>query len=722
MALIGNNADTLLTGLSGFWHRFFRDIGDIQATYEGTEILLGQVYLNFLSDVLNTSIVETPLFRKEYYKLLTFREDQLVYKEHGDNVATPPALSFYGNPGTDRYVFTSDTFFGSIPQLQDVIFSPRTSLTEGVDYKVAGAEIQFKVDPTDPVLAGYARRRVTIGIGGQFTSASIADWSAVGVEKGDTLYYSEALEFHPAGPLANIDATWFSQYANARKVTVVHIDGNKLSVSSDTPFPTFPEGAQPSGFSWRIVRQRDDLLYNQNLPVAPNTPTTIFTDGQILYTKTLEVNETSMWAVDAKVDDLAIYNTYGYFFTNKQLSTEVYRSLIRGLMQLYILGPAMARLESALNLTASLPTIFLEGEILQSYDSGVLAAGTDGLISGANIFQTASAIFSINSVGGFIRISESNFATNIGTFNIVAYVSPTSVKLSQSTVFGVSPLDLMSWTYTQKNKQTITTDQNTYSYPLATPIRADVTNPTNNGILKFQAFEALTTALRVTDYVQDPEWWHTITVPQELMPDTPPARRVVTAQLYPNIIGPVGNAYVGDPGFYVGADENENIVPAPYRHNAAFILMDRFLKLHIFGVLIDSSVSLTGLLVNDLQQILKDVKPAHTALYFRPLTSFRDVVDLSDELAIAAVLRYAESLGIIPNQLTVGSSWLIGDTWQYAGPVGGAITIGTGAGFIPVAVGGTDPLVQPTDPTNTPPGTQPDLNWIDRPLYVYMHS
>jgi hypothetical protein len=104
MALIGNNADTLLNGLSAFWHRFFRDIGDIQATYEGTEILLGQVYLNFLSDVLNTNIVETPLFRKEYYKLITVREDQVVFHEHGDNIPIAPPLKFYGNPGTDRYV------------------------------------------------------------------------------------------------------------------------------------------------------------------------------------------------------------------------------------------------------------------------------------------------------------------------------------------------------------------------------------------------------------------------------------------------------------------------------------------------------------------------------------------------------------------------------------------------------------------------------------------
>ena len=90
MALIGNNADTLLNGLSSFWHRFFRDIKDIQVAYEGTEILLGQVYLDLLSDVLNTSVVEAPLFRKEYYKLITIREDQIVFKERGAATALAP--------------------------------------------------------------------------------------------------------------------------------------------------------------------------------------------------------------------------------------------------------------------------------------------------------------------------------------------------------------------------------------------------------------------------------------------------------------------------------------------------------------------------------------------------------------------------------------------------------------------------------------------------------
>lgn len=732
MALIGNNADTLLNGLSAFWHRFFRDIGDLQATYEGTEMLLGQVYLNILSDVLNTSVVEAPLFRKEYYKLITIREDQLVFREQGEPAPFPDMPSFYDNPGFNRYVYRSETFYNSIPQLQDTVFAPKASLEETVDYRVLGGEIQFTEDPTDPVLPGFAKRQVTIAIGGKFTSATTLDWVSAGVEKGDTLYYSESIDLGVGSPLNAQDT--------ARSATIIHVTPTKLTVSIDTPFPTFPVGAVPSGFSWRVMRLKDDGTYNMSLPQAPSD-TPPFTDGQIEYASTLEVAELSFWAVDSLVDDLTLYKTYGYFFTEPQLSSEAYRSLIRGLMQLYILGPAMARLESALNLTAGLATIREEGEILEGYDSGILATGSDGELPGSDVFTVTTPTFDVASVGGFIQITDADTANNIGNFNIIQYISPTSVKLKPKQPFTVDIA--LKWQYSKTNAQVVTTDRDTYSYPLDIPMREDVIDPSNFGTLTFRAFESLTTAILVTDYVSDPEWWHTITVPQEILPDWSAAQRVVTPQFYPSVLGNVGNAYIGDPGFYIGATElsdnpltNEPdllVTANAYHYKAAFILFDRFLKLHMFAVIVDPAVSLTGLLVTDLQKILKDVKPVHTALYFQPVTTFNDVINISDEtLDITAAKRRLEKIGPINNQWNIGSGWNIGDTWEFSGAVGGGININPGPTGMFVAIGGADPLIQPADAGDVPPATDPpyyddpsypiDIHWISRPLYVYMHA
>jgi len=632
MALIGNNVNTLFDGLSAFWHRFFRDVQDIKATYEGTEILLGQVYLNLLSDVLNTDIVEAPLFRKEYYKLITIRADQIRFFEHGVNLAPPGIPQFYAGPNGDRYVFTSPTLFGAVPHLQNVIFSPTAALDEGPDYKTAGHELQFLEDPTSPVLPGYAQRQVTVAIGGKFTSPSEANWLLSGADKGDTLYFSETIDLGTVPPLDQTlpaFATWLALQGGTRSATIVYLTKDAISVSSDTPLPTFPVGVVPAGFSWRVIRRRDDGTYNTDLPRNSG-----LTDGQLNYAKTLEVAEMSLWAVDALVDDQVLYKVYGQFFTTPQASTEMYRALIRGLMQLYILGPVMARLESALNLTAGLPTIIEEDEVLQLYDSGIVASGTTGVMLASDIFEIPLAIFTPSSVGGFMKITASDFAENIGTFNIISYISPTKVILKAFAPF--VPDAGIGWAYAPNNAQFVTTSKHAYEFPLETPMRADVKDPANFNVLTFRAFESLSAAIVVTDYIQDPEWWHNILIPNELMPDVSTARRVVTPLLYPNIIGPIGDAYIGDPGYYIGVDEDLHAVATPYRHRASFIYMDRFLKTHMFSVIVDHSVQLTGVLVSDLTKIIRDVKPVHTALYFRPLATSEERIAVTDTLVTSA--------------------------------------------------------------------------------------
>lgn len=720
MALIGNNADTLLNGLSSFWHRFFRDTKDIQAAYEGTEILLGQVYLNFMSDVLNTSVIEAPLFRKEYYKLISVRSDQVKFLERGVSSATPPAVpDFYGNPGIDRYVATVDTPFGYIPTLQNLVYAPTASLEQGVDYGVSANEIHFIADPTVG-LNGYATRELTVEIGGKFYSSTLTDWSVAGVQKGDTLYYSETIDLGTVPPFDQTSpafAAWLALQDGARMATVVDVSGPMLSVSADTAIPSFPAGAEPVGFSWRVMRQREDGTYNTSLPRESS-----LTDGKVDYTTTLQVKEVSFWAVDARVDDRILYKNYGYFFTDEQASSESYRSLIRGLMQLYILGPAMARLESALNLTAGLATILTDGEILTDYDSGVSASGSDGALLAGDIFETTSATFDALSVGGYVIITNSDYPDNLGTFNIQQYISPTQVRLKPVKPF--SPDTLLSWKYSRTNFQTVVTSANTYTYPLNTPMRADVIDPANKGVLTFQVFESLTAAIQVTDYVQDPQWWHSITIPEELVPDKDIAWRTVTSNLYPNIVGPLGQGQVGDPGFYVGRDEDGHNPANPYRHKASFILMDRFLKMHMFAVLVDSSVSLTPILVNDLQILLRDVKPVHTALYFRPLSTLKDVINVSESLRLDQALRKILQINVLNNALQIGSPWLIGDAWKFANPAGGTILTAIADGItdgVYGVIGGLDPTIQPADVTASPPASNPDLQLLSRPLYVHMH-
>lgn len=679
MAELGNNPDAFLNGLSDFWLRFFRDIDDLRTLYQGTAIEFGQVYLNLLNTVLNTNVVEAPLFRKEYYHQVVVREDQLVYRDTG-------------LVGTSRYVYTSDNLYGAIPLLQNKVFTPSASLEQNTDYGVAGYEIQFAADPTDPVLDGYASRQLEVAIGGLVTSAT--DWAAAGVEKGDTLYLSELLELGGVSP----------PLPDARKFTIVHVTSTTLALSADTPLPTFPSNLVPAGFSWRVVRERTDgttFEIGDSLFVA-----------QLDYTNVLKVNEISFWAIDAEFDEKTLYKNFGAYLTREQNSTESYRALIRGLMQLYVFGPAIDRMESALNVAAGFNLVREDDEVLQGYDSGLYDSGTDGQMQAANVFASPTAAFDTSNIGGLLTILNPGYAGNNGSFRITEVISATSIRLTPNNI-GFTPEGPLTWELSNTGAQTVTTDQNEYTYSRTVRLRDDVKDPGNYGTLTFRAFEALTAAIRVVDYIKDPTWWHSIVIPQDILPEHSTERRVVNTTALTNEIGTSQMVYIGDPGYYIGANEYGDVITGKgFRHYATFILMDRFLKAHMFGVLVDAgSLALTSLVINDLLDILRKTKPIHTYLYFQPGTVLLDTVTVSDVLTARGILRLLEEMPIHANEYTIGSSWVIGEMWQFSGLTDGAYTIGATSDFIPVVIGGMDPSV--ADPVT------PSI--IDRPLYVYAH-
>jgi hypothetical protein len=676
MSIIGNNSDTLLHTLSDFWLRYFRDIKDIQALYEGTEILLGQTYLNLLSDVLNTSLVETPLFQKEYFKLLTIREDQLVFRDTGNALEA-------------RYVFqpNGDPIV-RIPQLQNTIFNPTAALEEGLDYSLADGTIQFFTNPTAPVPPGYAYRDVEVPVAGTFECSAVADWLAAGVRNGDRLV---------ASPRDNVTV---SGAVSANTYTIQHVTAGKLYISSSTPIP----GIIEAGYSWKIERTLVDGSPKVGLPSSATT------NGIFRADKVLRELELSLWAVDVQVDTRALYKTYGHLFSDKRVSSEAYRAFLRGVMQLYVLGPAIDRIESALNVVANFAVVQDDDEILMGYDSGVVADGLDGQISIPDTFTSATASFGATDIGGYIEIKTATNAANLGVHQIITVIDAHTVKLT-STATLVAETGL-SWELSPTNLQTVTTDRNTYSYPRKVPMREDVVDSANIGGLTFRAFETLTRAVVVTDYIKDPKWWHNIVIPQAMLPDAPPDRRAVTPSLFPNSIGPAGNANIGDAGFYIGADEYGQVVPSPFRHMAAFILMDTFLKMHTFVVKIDPSVDVSGVLIADMQSMLKELKPAHSQIYFQPLTSFQDIVSVVEAFAIKARLLLNDQLVEIDNKYRIGSTFPIGYGFKYSASFGGTYTTGLTADYTKLVIGGQDPSVL-TEPADT--------NYIDRPLYVYMH-
>ena len=518
MTIISNNQDAIFHGLSSFWQTLFRDFADLKALYEGTEYLMGQAYLNMLSDVLNISVLETPLFNKEYYKLITFSADQ---------------ISFSSSPSAYR-VFTPDVI-SNLGILQNNVVSPTSELENGLDFTLATNEIRFVTNPLNQnnyagglglasYLPGYVVKHIQINVAGTLKDYTLTNLWGQGVRSGDTLTVSSTQAISLSPP----DAQVF-------KIATVTPDAIYILAGSQLPSPL------ASHYYYNVTRTNIDnttdivLVSTGAQGVINNTITTTL------------VPQITMWGVDVRVDNQDLYNSFGRIINQKDYSSEVYRNLIRGIMQLYVFGPTLKRLQSGLNVVAGLPVIASDGEVLTNYQINTPSAGL----------------------------------------------------------------------------KTVTTNVNTYVFPSATPLRTDVTNSANYGVLSFQAFEALTNAIIVDDYLTNPTWWFRIKIPASLLPGKSDAYLRVSPELYPNVVNGADGGCVGDPGLFVGANEDGTSGPSTgtylgvatytnYHHKASFVLMNDFLKTHMFNVIIDTSVTNAS----QVRALVLEVKPAHTTVVF----------------------------------------------------------------------------------------------------------
>jgi len=281
----------------------------------------------------------------------------------------------------------------------------------------------------------------------------------------------------------------------------------------------------------------------------------LLTRGTLATDVTTTVEELGLWCPDALVDKFHLYNTYGYLISRYERSSEEYRALIRGVFQLFMLGPTLERFESAINIVGGLPVIRDNGEILLTYDSGAEFSASDGFLAFATReFTSASYTFTFADLGKYIYIVD-GFNTN-KLFRILSLVGPNTVLLEEfPTTDGP-----VSWELTGTNKQTVHTSRTEYVFERAVPLREAVTNPVNFGSKIFKAFEVLTDVFTVTDYVETPTWWESAQIPLELMPNQSSARRQSSPQLFENVVTPSDDGRIGDPGFYIGAD-SDGVVP-----------------------------------------------------------------------------------------------------------------------------------------------------------------
>jgi hypothetical protein len=643
-----------IQGLSDFWQRFFADSDQLKALYNGSAVLMGQAYLDLLSAMLGISLRDTVALDREFYRLMTLREDEVRFKE-----GTSPTL--------DRWEFSLPDPVISFFSIDNRVIEPTASLEEQRDYDVSDVSILFIVDPTDPTgngvpLNGYARRAVDVAVGGSFTDTLVTAWiTGTNVKKGDlvrlldvapdttqrkqsdhaivvvrdpALFVSEDTPFLVATageayvilrvpPDAEVISESFSPNIINVPVQLVH---TRIDAGSVRIFAKGPTGADVvEGTDYVVAYQQGQIIrktvwqgtgpygvnYTWLKEVYPTTNVypvlNLSTTGTSALVTTTRVTQMATWTPDTYVDRLTLSNNFGTLINRQAASSEIYRLFIQGIFQLYILGPVLDRLESAFNVVLGLPVVRSDGETYIAIDATGL---TD-------------------------------------------------------VIFTQDPATLQT---------------RAYEFPKGTPLRSDLVIGQT-----LQSFEVLTTAVAITDYVQTPDWWHGATIPIALF--TPvngqvPTlfRRIASPQYVLNVVGAVDNPQVGDPGLIVGADEN-GFIPPPgqpvFRHRMAFVLIDRYLKYHTFSVKFDA-IAVAGTVgagfaqsIVDLNELVLSSRPAHTYPFTEPSTFFRDEIEVIED-----PIDFARQIGSRvhgPDQvlftdatpLVGGGVWNVGDYFKY---------------------------------------------------------
>jgi hypothetical protein len=353
--------------------------------------------------------------------------------------------------------------------------------------------------------------------------------------------------------------------------------------------------------------------------------------GPFAFDQSHPVRQLALWGADVLLDRETLYTNFGYLLAAKHPSSEQYRAFLRGVAQLFVIGPALERFESALNVMAGLPVIRDDGEVLRAYNNGTFFSATDGqtldsdegrdgtLTAATSQFSAPTATFYASDVGAIVRVRTGD--ATYTDYTVTAYVSPTTVVVTPppadgsgltwrfthvaltqrfrtssfiftdadlnadivitgatharnngtfrilgvenaTTVVVDAPYGLtdetgLSWSLTRDKAQTITTSRAAYKIPYTVPVRPDIALSGSLNTLTFSAFETITDAFKVTDYLQDPTWWHSTSIPPELLAlqTESTARRRASADMVEHRLSPLDEAVVGDFGLAVGVDD-----------------------------------------------------------------------------------------------------------------------------------------------------------------------
>jgi len=146
MAVFNDKIKSFINGLSDFWLIYFKEVDQLEVYYRGTELLIGQTYLDLMSLLMNNSLKDTTIFNKEFFKLLLIKETDVVLQEGTTSE-------------NDRYLLDLPDNIVFARHLNNKILTSTEALDKDVDYFINDdtRALEFLYDPTN------AYRELTFG-------------------------------------------------------------------------------------------------------------------------------------------------------------------------------------------------------------------------------------------------------------------------------------------------------------------------------------------------------------------------------------------------------------------------------------------------------------------------------------------------------------------------------------------------------------------------------
>jgi hypothetical protein len=558
------SSKVLLHGISDFWLRFFKDSDIIDRAHEATLEAAGRAYQDMLVSLSRLSLETTPLTEAFPWINIVLYEDRI--------------LEIAGAPGAGSF------FLHRLPRdvrdfdlIHNVVLSPTRVLEKSYDFEIIqndtkrlrdlsqlnpsvpreGWYILFYKDPFNwdgqgSSVPGFAVTTSIFDSPLRLKSVQIQDWTTTGVAAGDTIR-----------SVTKENRVYFS------KVEAVYKEYLQVDDRSTLP----PEGTVTCNIG------TDSPNFKNKYEGLTCLSSSVANRVRVL----------SAWSPSAQKDYYTLYNMYGSAISSKsEPSTEEYRAFIRGVWNLYVGGPSLARIESALNVVSGLPVIRNTYETIE--DISFNGAGDITITTSVSnsdvpeeyqfnsgtpllpeVVAAARVYDSVERDGSYTIFSDLSSIEDIGSFldvdGLEAGVTELVIGAARKTIQFVFNTHIqVELADAQEGSALAWSLENSPGVPILSGTAGFFTQnlPTST---QFESFDTLTSVFRVTDYVEDPLWWEDSVVPYSLAPGLPPHRRTVNASLLGNFLNAGGDiSRVGDLGHFVGADEDGDVSAAGYQY------------------------------------------------------------------------------------------------------------------------------------------------------------